>query len=194
MIEIRQIILKRATELFAQFGLKKTSVDQIAENAGIAKGTIYNYFKSKEELFTAIIRSEAEKFVDTITGALKDCKTSEEKLRTFFLTEFDLLFEYINLFNTAHKGSHIHELMTSIGKETDEYYQKMHGIMTSIFEEGIRDGSFKSIDYRTLADIVVELFKNMGFPIPFEALRQERKVIADKINFMIDLLLSGIRK
>lgn len=193
MTDVRLLILKRATELFAQFGLKKTSVDQIAEKAGIAKGTIYNYFASKEELFSAIIRSEAEKFIDTITRALKQCTTSEEKLRTFFLTEFDLLFEYVNLFNTAHKGLHIHELMTSIGKETDEYYQKMHGIITSIFEEGIQNGSFKPIDHKTLADIVVELFKNMGFPIPFEALRQERKVIADKINFMIDLLLTGIR-
>ncbi|NJE13628.1 TetR/AcrR family transcriptional regulator [Thermococcus sp. LS2] len=53
-MDTREKILKAARELFAEKGYDKTTVDEIVERAGVAKGTFYNYFKSKEELIKIV--------------------------------------------------------------------------------------------------------------------------------------------
>jgi AcrR family transcriptional regulator len=53
--EKKECILSAATRLFARFGFKKTSVDQIAKDAGVAKGTVYYNFPSKQALFEALL-------------------------------------------------------------------------------------------------------------------------------------------
>jgi AcrR family transcriptional regulator len=53
----RQAILEAATKSFSQFGFKATTMDQVAKMANVGKGTIYTFFKSKEELFDEIMIS-----------------------------------------------------------------------------------------------------------------------------------------
>ncbi|MBR2744727.1 MAG: TetR/AcrR family transcriptional regulator [Clostridia bacterium] len=54
-------ILKAAKKLISKYGYKKVSMDEIADEAGVTKKTVYSYFESKEELLNALIRKELEK-------------------------------------------------------------------------------------------------------------------------------------
>jgi len=54
---IRQSLLQQGRKLFLRYGLRKTNVGELARAAGIAKGTFYHFFDSKEELFTEILRT-----------------------------------------------------------------------------------------------------------------------------------------
>jgi len=68
-------ILNAAEKLFNRFGIKKTAIDEIAELADVAKGTIYNNFGTKEKLFKALIDkkiSEFEFFVNKTAKELQD--------------------------------------------------------------------------------------------------------------------------
>jgi AcrR family transcriptional regulator len=56
--DTRESVLLAAQEIIAQYGYKKTTVDDIARKAGKAKGSIYYHFKSKEEIFQAVIENE----------------------------------------------------------------------------------------------------------------------------------------
>ncbi|AHF79492.1 TetR/AcrR family transcriptional regulator [Thermococcus paralvinellae] len=78
-MDTRERILKAARELFAEKGYDKTTVDEIVERAGVAKGTFYNYFRSKEELIKIValqslpysaIREELEKEHESFTEFL----------------------------------------------------------------------------------------------------------------------------
>ncbi|NJE84869.1 TetR/AcrR family transcriptional regulator [Thermococcus sp. CX2] len=78
-MDTRERILKAAEELFAEKGYDKTTVDEIVEKAGVAKGTFYNYFKSKEELIKIValqslpysaIREELEREHESLTEFL----------------------------------------------------------------------------------------------------------------------------
>ena len=53
-------ILETAEKLFARYGLRKTTVEEIAAAADVGKGTVYLFFSSKEELFATVVRREAE--------------------------------------------------------------------------------------------------------------------------------------
>lgn len=81
----RQIILDIATRIFSHYGYGKTSLDDIAAEAGVAKGTIYYYFPSKEDLFIAVVEILAEAFVQELHETVRATKTFEAKLRTLIL-------------------------------------------------------------------------------------------------------------
>ena len=72
-------ILAAAFEVFAAHGYEAARIDDVARQAGIAKGTIYLYFRDKEQLFRAVVRSLLQKRFDVIAGSFKG--TAEQLLR-----------------------------------------------------------------------------------------------------------------
>lgn len=79
----RRDILNGATEVFRERGYHGTSMDAITESTGISKPTLYRHFASKEELFKAILRDEAERIAGRLDGALHEAGTVEERLIRF---------------------------------------------------------------------------------------------------------------
>lgn len=84
----RNQIIDVAIELFASKGLDVTTVDEIAQAAGISKGTIYLYFKSKDDIFDAILaeRSAMPQFIDLMGDA--ETSTAAERSLQAFLEQF----------------------------------------------------------------------------------------------------------
>ena len=75
----QEAILQAGFEVFAANGYEATRIDDVARQAGIAKGTIYLYFRNKEQLFRAVVRSLPQKRFDAIAGGFKG--TAEQLLR-----------------------------------------------------------------------------------------------------------------
>ena len=71
-IDKKRKVFEAATRLFAQKGFDKTTVDEIAESAQVAKGTVYYYFKGKEEIFLFLVEEGIEILKTRITDALRD--------------------------------------------------------------------------------------------------------------------------
>ena len=83
--EKRQLIIDVALKLFANHGYSSTSISQIAENANISKGLLYNYFKSKEELLNAIISKTIAEMMSMIDPNNDNIISDEEALDFFDL-------------------------------------------------------------------------------------------------------------
>lgn len=81
----RQRILLAATNLFIQMGYRKTSIDAIARQAAIAKGTIYLYYNNKAEVLFHAIALEKLTHVTQLVQHIKDDLTAEDVLRTFIV-------------------------------------------------------------------------------------------------------------
>ncbi|WP_163714582.1 TetR/AcrR family transcriptional regulator [Mangrovibacterium lignilyticum] len=78
-------ILREAQKLFQQFGLKKTTMDEIAGSCGKAKSTLYHYFKSKEDVFDAVIEMEMTNLRKVVKEKVESQKTVADKLKTYIL-------------------------------------------------------------------------------------------------------------
>jgi len=78
-LEKRELILETALEIFATYGYHGASISMIAQHAGIAKGLLYNYFESKEDLLKAVVSDGFKDFLDIYTPLL-DKNFSEEML------------------------------------------------------------------------------------------------------------------
>ena len=188
-------IIKIATELFAQYGLKKTTMDEIAEKAGIAKGTIYIYFESKEKLFAAIVNKESEEYFQKLESAINVCPSPEDKIKAFVHSFFEIIFDYMNLYNVAFNTmSEINNLMPTLQSELEQYYTKVKEIIRNIMQQGVSDGSFREIEIELFVDTVKDLILVIGYPFSPYILQHEKAVIFQKIDLMVDLILNGLKK
>lgn len=84
------LILDAAFELFGRFGFYETKISDIADQAGIAKGTIYLYFTSKEELFKAMLCRDFERFMFKVREIADGTEEISDKL--YLIAEHHLLF------------------------------------------------------------------------------------------------------
>ncbi|WP_025715831.1 TetR/AcrR family transcriptional regulator [Paenibacillus sp. 1-18] len=76
-----EAILDAAYTVFGAKGFYESKISEIAEDAGVAKGTVYLYFKSKEQLFTAVTRRDCEQYLAEMQGALVQHNLAEGLLR-----------------------------------------------------------------------------------------------------------------
>ncbi len=187
-------IIKTATDLFAQYGLKKTTMEEIAENVGIAKATIYLYFESKEKLFAAIVNKEIEEYFQKLESAITICSSPEEKFKTFVRSFFEIIFDYINLYNIAFNTiSEINNLMPTLQGELEQFYARVSEIIRNILQQGIADGSFRKIEIDLFVDTVKDLIMMIGYPFSPFIVKREKMVIFQKIDLMLDLIINGFK-
>ncbi len=101
----RQVIVECASKLFASLPFHKVTLDDIAAKAGVGKGTLYVYFPSKEELFSAIVREGFGQIVDQLKRRLADSGVSPAEALRFVVAElFRFAFahpEFFELMRTA---------------------------------------------------------------------------------------------
>ncbi len=87
----RERILSAAVRVFAKNGFYATRVSEVAKAAGVADGTIYLYFKSKEDLLVSLFESRVEKLLSFMKGELPKHATAPERLRAVIEMQLGLL-------------------------------------------------------------------------------------------------------
>ena len=132
---IREMILESASKLFARFGLKKTAVDEIARKARLAKGTIYNYFESKDELIRSVFRREEEKLFRRIKKMVSEESDPKRKLKKAILERLRIISESPILAQVLSEKRE--RLIAGLDKELE----RLEKIEIELIEEILREGS-----------------------------------------------------
>lgn len=155
-VDRRQMILDGATKAFTQFGYKATTMDLVAKLANVGKGTIYTFFKNKEELFDEIFTSllmEMRKIADEAIDE-KNSFSENLHLALFAILEFRKNHQLtIKIFQENA------ELGTSAVKEMIEKMEQMiiRYIKTKV-KEAIDKGDIKPCDPELTAFVMVKLY------------------------------------
>ncbi len=139
--ERKKEILDTAEKLFSQKGYAQCSVNEILTEIGIAKGTFYHYFKSKEEVLDAIIERGTAKIISRAEAAAKSIYyTPEEKLMRIFLSMRIEQEMEPGLLDEIHKPENA--LMHQ--KSLCSIVSKLTPILVTVIEDGIKEGIFQS--------------------------------------------------
>lgn len=139
---IRDDILREAQKLFQQFGLRKTTMEDIARSMGKGKSTLYYYYCSKEEIFDAVILREMDDVFDMVKQSVAKALTAEEKLKAFALTKIKALQKKSNLYKIV-RGE-IQENMRCQKHLYNAYDQQETRLMKDILSFGITNREFAS--------------------------------------------------
>ena len=130
----RDVILTSALDLFRHYGYRRTSMEDIARAAAVAKGTLYLYFKSKDELFEAICRSLAEQVGEGVTRAEALDLPLEPKLTA--LMEAKLGFVYRWILSSPHAA----ELVDSGSRLSEDVFGEVYDQFYNVVRRLVRDG------------------------------------------------------
>lgn len=135
----KENILEVAIEHFTRWGYSKTSLDEVARGARIAKATIYYYFPSKEQLFIAAIRSKAEELFKKLEKEIGSAHNFEDKFSSFLRLPMIYIFENMPILIEAMHQIPSDEL-ESLDQIRNEYRDRMGMLLSGIIVNGKKEG------------------------------------------------------
>lgn len=181
-----EIIIATARDLFATYGYKKVSMDEIAKKASVTKKTIYHYFKDKEELFRFFIMEELDKI-----------KTMLEKIDKKDLPFLDKVSLYLKKILEFRKSS---LLIATLVKDKDNqinnpdfldmYDQEIIQYLEQKIQKEIALGNIKKCDVHLTAFLIYKIF--IAVMIEYNQDIEEQNVIQEVTSILKDgLLITG---
>ncbi|MEM9164864.1 MAG: helix-turn-helix domain-containing protein, partial [Cyanobacteria bacterium P01_F01_bin.4] len=137
----RQAIMAAAQTRLAQYGVKKTTMQEIAKDVGIAVGTLYLYFKNKNEILIATAKAYSQQHLLDTDKILRGNTSADQKLKAYLLNRFRAVQE-VRL-----SGSHAAELARTVMAlqpelKTAEDLSVTNNVL-SILQEGIQSELFQ---------------------------------------------------
>lgn len=188
--DVREIIINSARCIFARFGFRKTTMDEIAQAAHKAKSSIYHHFTSKEEIFKAIAEKESSLFKEEVIKAISQQDSPQKKLRTFVITRMHALRRLVNFYN-ALKDEYL-EHYSFIEKLRVNHDREEKRIIKEILQEGIERGIYIIIkDLEITAVAIITALKGLEFSWVIES---DISKIEKNIDSLLGVLFYGIVK
>ncbi len=189
----KKIILAAARQMFARFGLEKTSIDEIAKTAKVAKGTIYSYFENKDHIYLAVLQSEADEMLQSIVHALSKVSSPIDKLRMLILVKFQCLEQSPNFRNLDRNK--LIQCLPYADEVWKKYLEKEFKLVKSILSAGVENGIFVIDNISLVTKTIIYALK--GFEIHLLIDEDSEKQIKNTehyINKILDMLFFGIVK
>jgi len=190
----RIIILEAARRIFKRFGYTKTAISDIAKEAGIGKGTIYYYFKSKEDIFLELLNKESYVIMELLKNKVDSNDCFEEKLRYFIMGPLyhikENSEEFVNYIKEARNV-----FLTKVREFDKKFDEFQYNTMIEILNQARNTGCLnKCIKIKETATLLIEWFE-LAEDRMVEAISEGRlDEVLSNHEKMIKLLLFGLIK
>lgn len=189
-------ILHAAAKVFAEKGVVKTKMIDIAQEAGIGKGTIYEYYRSKEEIFGDTFRLIFDHMESQIADAIGNTQDPIIKLKTLIQISYKEFLEHSGdlagiMMDFWAEGirSKSADVISIINLEL--VYTEYKMLIADILHDGIKKGIFRNVDANSLAAIIVGAMDG----VMLQWIMNKDMVNLEKVSeVMVDTLLNGIKK
>jgi AcrR family transcriptional regulator len=185
-----QEILAATRRLMERGGVDALTMDEIAQAAGVAKGTIYLYFQSKDELIQALLSEVGEAIAKNLEALLARPDSPREKLKQVVILLLNFVEQESLLFPV-----YLRELVRSkSGRETrspllQDLEERIVGQLNQLFAEGIAQGQFIPASPRLLSFLLKGLVRAVGY---YQMTGEQENAIQQALPVVLRLFFSGI--
>lgn len=191
-----QQILDAAYDVFNQVGFHSATIDQIAERAELAKGTIYIYFKSKEELYFSLLLNGQEIIIGMLTDLEKRNPPPEELLREISDTLFRFYREhtsYFRIFTAMQQEDMQAKMSPELSRQINEQATTILNLMSNQIQGAMEAGSFDAVSPWHVANILWGSFIGIAqLAITREQLRVGTMHTDDLLTLCFDMIQRGL--
>lgn len=188
---IRDLILDAVDSLLARFGYRKMTMEDVAREVGIGKGTIYLHFPSKEELVLAHVDRIAEAVVGKLRELAGATDPVERRLRRMLVLRVLHRFDSV-----AHYSQSLGDLLSSVRApllaRRQAHFEKEAAVFEEVLREGARLGELDCPDPRSAARVLIQ---STNSHLPFNLSARElgrREEVEDQVGRIADLLVKGL--
>jgi len=188
-VDIKNRIIEVAQDTFKRYGFRKSTMDEIATAAGKGKSTLYHYFKSKEEVFAAVIEKESNIMFKELNKIITANIDSKSKIKKYIITRMGLINELSNLYS-AIKSDYLNHF-NFIQKYRVKYDEYEIIFIEQILQDGINKKEFNinEDDTKTYAYGLAAALK--GLEIPF-FLEDRYSKVNNRLDSMLNILIYGL--
>lgn len=189
--DIRDLILDGVDVLLARYGFKKMTMEDLARQVGIGKGTIYLHFRGKEELTLSHIDRIAERLLARLDALAGSAHPPDERVRKMLAERVLYRFDSV-----THYSQSLNDLLSSVRKNLLARREVHFGKEAAIFErvlcEGVSGGVLACQDLASAARVLVWSTNSL---LPFSLTTRElgkRKEMEERVARIADVLLKGL--
>lgn len=181
-------IIEAAIKVFGECGYHKGKVEKIAEKAGIGKGTVYEYFNSKKEIFQQMLRYVFETYMEEAQKAT----LGKDSVKDKFTALLNYHWNFIDLYIDAIEQTFFQ--FKNISDEINPYIVKSHKVMidflSEIITEGIKTGEIRgNIDKEKAVLIILGVIASSNFARYFSKSKKYNEINA---AYVVDVLFEGL--
>lgn len=193
-IKEEQIVIS-AKRIFSDKGFSKSSIQEIADDAIVGKGTVYEYFSSKEKLFVAAYENEAESFIDAMSNVIGSKIALQDKMNAIidFIME-DAEEKERSMKQLIHNS--IGDLTVESRKEILQIYSQMRGALTILFkqalEEALQQNVIRTMDLTFASKALVNYIFSFSMVVGTDCEFASREERLKERRLLLDIILNGI--
>ena len=189
--EREALILQAAEEMLLEKGYHDMSIDEIAARVGIAKGTVYLHFASKEELVLALVGRDMQKLLDLIESNVAQETTPRGKLEAIFETIYRSFFDrHLRMTYLINNSDELHRLLEEKKPLKREKWDRVVLLVQTLLEEGKANGAF---DPDLPTSVMVSAFFSLLSQRSYEHLIiEEQRSPEDVVRCLKRLYFKGI--
>ncbi len=188
----RQEMLATALDLFSQKGYHNVSMQEIAEKAEFAIGTLYKFFQNKEDLYKALVLEQCDKFEGAFARAIEEPNDEVEKLRNYVRTKGEMFhsnLSFVRLFLAESRGASFN-IKAGLDEVLRKRYYNFLEKLASIFESGIKNQRFKKIAAPYYLAVALDSILDASLLLWLDA--PERHPYPEDPNTILNIFFTGL--
>ena len=189
--DIRDVILDATDRLLARYGYRKMTMDDLAQEVGIGKGTIYLHFSSKEEVTLSHIDRIFQRQEERLWEIARSATPAPARLRLMLVTRVLFRFDSVQHY-TQSLNDLLAALRPSLLARRELYFEKEARVFAEVLKEGKKQEEFDFGDLKATAQTLL-LATNSLLPYSLSTRELgEREEVKEKVTRIAEMLLQGL--
>ena len=185
-----KLIIDAAVVVIAENGFHASQVSKIASKAGVADGTIYLYFKNKEDILVSVFEEKMGQFIEKIIKGIKQKQNASEKLKTLIEMHFGQLAEDHHLAIVTQLE--LRQSKAALRMKINQVLKPYLTVIDSVIQEGMEENIFRSDLNRRLVRQMI--FGTMDEAVTNWVMKEEKYNLVDQTEAVHALITNGISK
>jgi TetR/AcrR family fatty acid metabolism transcriptional regulator len=184
----RREMMEAAARVFARRGFHAATIAEVAAEAGIAVGSIYLYFDTKEQLYFSVVDEKAEELLSFLHADLARAPTALGKLRRLVVAELEFFSrnrEFLKIYLSTRSGLEW-TLKDDLGEAVGRKYAAYLEMVTAIIQRGIDEGELGAAPTADLAYALVGMVNSVVFKWGAE---DDLKPLGAKADWLVELFV-----
>jgi len=193
----RSRILEAAREVFFRDGFMAANLDEVAQLAGVAKGTLYRYFANKADLYVAVLAANGQVFEERLRQTARAPGSAADQIREigrFYYEHWARHREYFQIFWALENQEVIGDLPRSLVEDVTQLWENCLQILSEPIARGVQHGEFAPCDPWEVANILWTVANGLIQTEHAAARRELRgRDLQQVFDDMVELFLRGLR-